>query len=294
MKKLNSKQIFTIILFTFLFLSEAYFPQIEYKKFGDLYRLQLTNSMFPDKERREGRTYRDSLYSFEDHYNDSTTLVFVPDYLSLEDSFDIIVYFHGWWNNVDSVIAQFRLIEQLYDSKRNAILVMPEGPKNAPDSFGGKLEEEGRFKKLIEETISHLPGSSIKEPESFNYILAGHSGGYRVMAFILMYGGLTEQIKEVYLFDGLYAHVEKYTYWLDHHNGRFINIYTPDGGIKNASVNLMVSLNAWKIPFVHINSDDFTNNDLRSERIVIIESQLGHNEVISSQNQFKRFLETGK
>jgi hypothetical protein len=293
---MSSKTTINFFLITILlsFSIELTAQDFNYNKYGKLYRLSLSSSMFPHDERKDGHTYGEEFYSFEEHYNDSTTLVFVPNHVSLEEEFDVVLFFHGWWNNVDSSLVNFHLAEQLYESRRNAILVLPEGPKNSADSFGGKLEESGQFKKLIEEVLSSLPTSTIKHSESFNYILAGHSGAGRVMAYILMHGGLTEQIKEVYLFDGLYEQVEKYTYWLDNYKGRFINIYTPNAGTKYLSENLMVSLNAWNIPFKHISSDEFKDDVLRNGRIIIIESQLGHNEVISSQNQFRRFLETGK
>jgi hypothetical protein len=262
-------------------------------KNGTLFRMELSSSMFPDSERMNGHKYRDNFYSFEEHYNDSTTLVYVPDNVSLDEEFEIVVFFHGWWNNVDSSLVGFNLAEQLYTSKRNAILILPEGPKNSADSYGGKFEQAGQFKKYVNEVLDNLPIYENRTAENFSYIFGGHSGANRVMAYILMHGGLTDQIKEVYLFDGLYSHVEKYCYWLDNFDGRFINIFTPDGGTKNLSENLMVSLNAWGLPFSHIKTDDFTNEALTQNRIVIIESELGHNDVIYTKKQFQKFLETG-
>ncbi len=117
------------------------------------------------------------------------------------------------------------MIEQFHSSEKNAILVLAEGPKNSPDSFGGKLEEKNVFKLLVEEIIDTLENVYESDLEYRNIGLAGHSGGYRVIAFILLHGGLTDKINEVILFDALYADVEKYSYWLDHYYGRFINIY---------------------------------------------------------------------
>ena len=272
-----------------LFAQEA-----DYSDYGDLYRFELVNAPFPDDERAEGHYYKDEFFPKEEHYNDSTTLAFIPDYYKPEDSVDIIVYFHGWGNNVDKTLGKFHLIEQLHASGRKAVLITPEGPKNSKDSFGGKLEEKGRFKLMVEEVLSKLSKEIDKNLSVRNIILAGHSGAYRVMSYILLHGGLTGRIKEVYLFDALYAEVEKYAYWLDHYNGRFIDIYTPNGGTKYLSENLMVDLDAWEIPYTFIEGDEFTNDQLAGSRIVFISSQLSHSEVISSQDQFKRFLETGK
>ncbi|MCK5088197.1 MAG: hypothetical protein KAQ90_11780, partial [Melioribacteraceae bacterium] len=170
---------------------------------------------------------------------------------------------------------------------------MPEGPKNTPDSFGGKLEETGKFKLFVDEVLNTLQTTYNTKLMTNNLVLAGHSGAYRVIAYILMRGGLTEKITEVFLFDGLYADVEKYSYWLDHYKGRFINIYTPNGGTKRESENLMECFTAWGIPFTFIDGDEFTNEELQENKIIFIASQLKHNEVIGSKEQFKRFLETG-
>jgi len=280
---------FVTILFSYSILIAQ---TTNYKQLGTLHRLKLNNAPFPDTERDSGHVYRNNHYSQLEHYNDSTTLVFIPDYLELENEIDIVVYFHGWNNNVDSVLSKFNLIEQFHSSSRKGVLVMPEGPKNAPDSFGGKLEETGRFKLFVDEVITKLKNELELKLDFKNISLAGHSGAYRVIAYILLRGGVTESIKEIIIFDGLYGDVEKYSYWLDHFNGRFINIYTLNGGTKRESENLMKCLESWGIPFAIINEDSFTKEQLRSERIIFISSSLSHNEVISSQNQFKRFLRT--
>jgi hypothetical protein len=287
----------------FLLLSALLFLPLQnsaqesnYLEFGRLYRLELKNAPFPSPGRSNGYTYRGTHYPMETHYNDSTVLVFVPDTLKAKRKVDIVVYFHGWNNNVDTVLSKFKIIEQFHASGKQAILVMPEGPKNAPDSFGGKLEEKRRFRLFIDELLSKLKtvSSGYIDYIPGDIILAGHSGAYRVIAYILMRGGVTNKIKEVYLFDGLYADVEKYSYWLDHYNGRFIDIYTPDGGTKGESENLMECLTAWDIPYIFIDGDNFTNQQLMSGRIIFIRSSLEHNQVISSRNQFRKFLETSR
>jgi len=102
------------------------------------------------------------------------------------------------------------------------------------------------------------------------------NGDYRVIAYIIMRGGLTDKIGEVFLFDGLHAAVEKYSYWLDHYGGRFIDIYTPGGGTKRESENLMECLTAWGIPYSFIIGDDFSEDQLSMNRIIFISSTLSH------------------
>ncbi len=265
----------------------------DYSSYGKLHRFELVNTPFPDSERDSGHVYKGEHFPKAEHYNDSTTLVFVPDYLDIENSFDIVFYFHGWNNNVDKSLSKFNLIEQFHSSGRKAMLVLAEGPKDAPDSFGGKLEEKGVFKLLVDEIISELERVYNLDLEFENISLTGHSGAYRVIAYILLHSGLTDKINEVILFDALYADVEKYAYWLDHYDGRFINIYTQKGGTKYESENLMQCLTAWNMPYTFIKSDEFTDSQLKEERIIFISSGLGHSEVISTQDQLKRFLECG-
>ena len=184
-----------LILFSILFSSQLYAQENPYSDYGTLHRFEFVNAPFPDSGRENGHTYQEKFYSKEEHYSDSTTLIFVPAYLEFKNEIEIVVYFHGWNNNVDTVLTKFKLIEQFYESEREAILVMPEGPRNSPDSFGGKLEETGRFKLLIREILDSLQNNYNLKLETINITLAGHSGAYRVIAYILMRGGVAEKIK---------------------------------------------------------------------------------------------------
>ena len=86
-------------------------------------------------------------------------------------------------------------------------------PKNAPDSYGGKLEQPDIFARLINDVFANLkkPNSIFTNATPGNIVLAGHSGVYRVMAHITAKGGLP--INEILLFDGLYSETEKYINW---------------------------------------------------------------------------------
>ncbi len=259
---------------------------------GEFLRFEFSNSMFPHILRNDGHIYRDSHFPKDLHYSDSTTLCYVPKNFKPKKKINLVVYFHGWYNNVDSSNKQFKLSEQFEKSGVDAILVMPEGPKNAPDSFGGKLEEKNVFKNFCDELIGKLSAPFNHKFEIDKIILAGHSGAYRVISFILLHGGLNDNIHSVILFDGLYGQTEKYSYWLDHYRGNFINIFTPDGGTKGESENLMKCLSAWNIDYSFVDENSLTPEILSKNRIVFIASQLGHNEVIATKNQFEQFLKT--
>jgi len=101
---------------------------------------------------------------------------------------------------------------------------------------------------------------------------------------------LTESIKEVYLFDGLYDQIEKFTHWLDHYNGKFINIYTKDGGTKDQSENLKECFEAWKMPYIFTKEIELSEKVLSNNRIIFIYTDLGHNDVIHIRSQFMKYI----
>jgi len=47
--------------------------------------------------------------------------------------------------------------------------------------------------------------SKIKTRKVGSIILSGNSGAYHAISFILMWGGMTASVREVYLFDALYG-----------------------------------------------------------------------------------------
>ncbi len=262
-----------------------------YSDYGRTILYELSTAPFPDTKRADGYTYNDQHFSAEEHYRDSSVVVFVPKGFKAKDETELVVYFHGWNNNIDSAIAQFNLIEQFSAANKNALFVFPEGPKNAPDSYGGKLEQKGAFKLFIDELFSHLLKDKIIKTKNIGkIILAGHSGAYRVIAYIILHGGLTDKITEVYLFDALYYEIEKYAHWIESTNGRFINIYTENGGTKSNSENFMTDLDGWNIPYFYTKESDLKEKDLTDNKIIFLYSDLSHNEVVSKREQFKKFL----
>lgn len=265
----------------------------KYIKSGSLLYFPLKNAPFPHPDRENGYVYKDKTYPKLDHYDDNKVAVFYPHEFQMnKKSVNVIVYFHGWYNNLDSIIRTFGIIDQFVKARKDAILIIPQGPKNAPDSFGGKLEGQNGFKYMVDEVIDILYNLTLLETRNVeNIIIAGHSGAYRVISFILLRGGYTDRIREVYLFDALYGQTEKYTWWIDHYQGKLIDIYTPDGGTKAESENLMTDLTAWQIPYLSVIESELTPDQLRTNRLVFISSEQEHNEVVFKTENLWRFLE---
>lgn len=263
-----------------------------YAALGTMIVTTSDHAMFPSEKRTKGHTYEGKAYPADVHYSDRTVAIFVPKGFRASDATDLVFYFHGWRNNVDDTLKQFKVAEQLAASGVNAVLVLPEGPKNAPDSFGGKLEETGIFSSLVGDVLGALKSRGvIANTKPGSIVLAGHSGAYRVMAFILTRGGLTPNVREVYLFDGLYGQMEKFAHWIDRFPGKLIDIYTADGGTRDPSRDLMDDLRAWEIPFAAVPESAVTPELLKKNRLVFIDSPLAHDDVVAKNVQFRAYLE---
>ena len=266
-----------------------------YKHLGKVFLTQFSSAPFPHPKRMEGHTYKNEIFSFQEHYADSSVLIFVPKGFRPTQSTNIIVYVHGWYNNIDSACAQFKLIEQFSESNKNAVFVFPEGPKNAPDSFGGKMEDKDGLKNLFEDVVKYLKKKKIVNSTKIGKIfLAGHSGAYRAIAYSVDQGGLTKNISDVILFDALYAETEKFLKWIQNFNGKFVNICTDQGGTVAETENLMNDLDSLKIPYLKTDEKELTQTQLVNNRSIFIHTDLSHNEVIEVRKQFRDYLRASK
>lgn len=252
------------------------------------------HAMFPHPKRANGHVYEGKTYPADPHYTDRTVVIFVPKGFRPGETTDLVFYFHGWRNDVDRTLATFRIAEQLGASGVNAVLVLAEGPKDAPDSFGGRLEETGTFANLVADVLATLKHRGvIEKPRPGSIVLAGHSGAYRVISFILLRGGLTANVREVYLFDALYGQVEKFAWWAGHSRGRLVVIHTAGGGTRGQTLDFMDDLRAWGVPFAEVPESAVTAELLRKNRLVFIESPLAHDDVVAAREQLRTYLETG-
>ena len=266
-------------------------PVQPYATYGQLIIAQLSSAPFPHPQRASGHTYGKQLYPAAEHYRDSSVAIFIPKAYKQADTVNIIVHLHGWWNNIGTTLSRYALPQQLSESGKNAVLVVPEGPRNAPDSFGGKLEDTGGFKRFIDEVVQFLRQEGIiKAQRAGSVILSGHSGAYHAIAFALLRGGMTENIREVYLFDALYGQTEKFAYWIDHFNNKLITIYTDSGGTKEETESLMEDLQSWNIPFFATDEAALVPAELSHHRLLFIHTDLGHDMVMHAHTQFRDYL----
>ena len=250
------------------------------------------NSPFPDAKRQNGYSRDGKFYSYEGHYDDSSTIIFIPK--NFQDNFtnDIVFYFHGMRNNIFNTVNEFRIIEQFYKSKKNAILILTETAKNTEDNCGGKFESIDGFKYMLLETLDSLYENGIVgSPFPGNIILAGHSGAYRIIINIIQSGGFTEKISEIFLFDALYGDRDKYFNWIKNYNSKFIDIYSSGGGTLFESFKMTEDLRNAGIEFISDFEDNITGDLLEAYKYFFIYSNSDHNGVIGGkQNNFTKFL----
>jgi hypothetical protein len=266
-----------------------------YAGYGRLIVTQFVTAPYPHPSRTDGHKYKDKFFPATQHYSDSTVAIFVPKGFRETPRVDVVVHFHGWGNSVEGTLRQFKLIEQFVESSKNAILVVPEGPKHASDSAGGKLEDPDGFKRFTGELTVALrahAGFANKELTLGQIILSGHSGGYKVISSILDRGGMSAQVSEVWLFDALYAETEKYLAWWDRQQGRLLNIYTENGGTKDDTEAMMALLKKRNTPFLAKPDAEVTPEELKSGKLVFLYTDLGHNDVLERRKTFCQFLKT--
>ena len=267
-----------------------------YAPLGDLLLTHLDSAPFPHASRAEGHQYKDQFFSAADHYADNTVAIFVPKSLRTDTAIDVVVHFHGWNNHVEAVLAHYKLIEQLAASGRNAVLVVPQGPRDAADSGGGKLEAPGGFKRFMDDVLTTLRTQSARPLTNVSLghiILSGHSGGYQVMGAIVDRGGLADHVTEVWLFDALYARTDQFLGWFDAQHGRLLNIYTEHGGTKTETERLMARLKARGTPFLATKEAELKPEDLATNRLVFIYTELAHDDVLDRHQTFQQFLRGG-
>ena len=120
------------------------------------FHIQSSHTSFPDTGRAKGHIMISCYIQLPNIISDSTVLIIAPKNLDAKKKVDLVFWFHGWRNNVDNAAVYYELTKQFIASKRNAVLVLAETAKDSPDSYGGKLENPGVFKALVNDVLTGL------------------------------------------------------------------------------------------------------------------------------------------
>ena len=257
-----------------------------------IFHIHSPHTAFPDTGRDKGHIYDNVLYTAAEHYHDSTVLIIAPKKLDVKKTVDLVFWFHGWRNNIDNAASSYELTKQFIASNTNSVLVLAETAKDSPDSYGGKLENPGVFKALITDVLNGLKAQHLiaKGCKLGHILLAGHSGAYRVVAWIIKNGQMP--IDETILFDALYAETPIFLDWIKtDQNHRFIDLYTDHGGTDEETHNLVKLIAQEKIPYLESEEGNVNFQSIKDNRILIIHSPHEHNNVINKPDNFELFLE---
>lgn len=250
------------------------------------------HNCFPDTARDEGHLDGDGNHlPRSGHYDDSTVLLAVPAELHTVRTVDLVVWFHGWHNNVDTALQFYGLARQFAAAGRNAVLVLPEAARNAADSYGGKMRQEGMFRLLVADILAELKRNRIVPADAVagRIVLAGHSGAYSVIADILEHGQVG--VNEVFLFDALYGRMNTFIRWAEEGNHHFVHWFTNTGyGPDKMSDTMMLQLRRDKMPYGLSEETSVDGTVLKDNRILFVHSPREHNVIINNPDDFALLL----
>jgi hypothetical protein len=244
-------------------------------------------------------------------YQDRTVMVFVPHHhrAPRDGRISMVVHFHGHNTTAERAMAAHELREQLFDSKQNAILLVPQGPVLAADSSCGKLEAEGGLARLLEEALValgspdaaralglarvHVPGLKAR---TGTVCLSAHSGGYHAAAACARGGGVP--VNEVYLFDALYANTEVFRDWVVagrgrglRHRHKLVSYYGAGAATETESQRLLADLERAGVRCAYEKVEGtLSREELTECEAVFVRTSLTHNGVTHELNALRDCL----
>ena len=258
---------------------------------GRTFLPQLESAPFPHASRANGHDYDGKHYSAAESYSDATVGIYVPAQFRPGSVTDFIVHFHGWNNHVAEVFRRYVLREQLEESGRNAILVVPQGPKDAPDSGDGKLELDANgFARFMADVARFLRDQGVSNNDAIgSIVLSSHSGGYGGLGGVLTRGGLNARVTDVILVDSAYGYFDAIATWAvaapDNH---LVSVFTDDTSLGNAE--LMARLQGKK-PFQVLDASAMSLAQLQTrEATFAFTTTVAHDELLQRYHWYALFL----
>lgn len=259
---------------------------------GRTFAPSLTSAPFPHASRAAGHDYDHVHYAADTAYADSTVGIYVPSQFSAGHALDAIVHFHGWNNHVDEVFRRYRLREQLEASGKNAVLIVPQGPKDAPDSGDGKLElDPGGLARLLADTLGFLNANGVTPARSIGrVVLSAHSGGYGGAGGALARGGV-DSISDVLLFDAAYGYFDAIAAWATAAPSRhLLSVFTGDTSLGNTA--LMAKIQAGRRELRVLDAATMTPALLQTREPTFVVTDVAHDELLQKHDWYAAFLRT--
>lgn len=260
---------------------------------GDLALVPFASAPFPHSTRDQGFQSGTTFYPRDLHYNDSTVGVFVPKGFKPTKNVNFVVHFHGHNNHVQQVFEQYDLARQMAMSGLNAVLLVPQGPRDVPDSTDGKLQyDKGSLTALLNEAIAFLVKENrVPSKATLGHVaLTAHSGGYLVTTYIVDRKELADKITDVILFDSTYGGLPAFAdYCAADPNRRLISICTEHLGHENA--RLIALLQKRHVQARVLFEEDLTESEVAKRGpLIVLTTTLEHNDVISKRDYFAKWL----
>ena len=240
-------------------------------------------------------------------YADATVLVFIPNHhrVARDASVSTVVHFHGHNSTAERAMVAHQLREQLFESKQNAILVVPQLAVNAADSAAGKLEAPGGFARMLADALRTLDVTAVRNAAGRAALpanasvgrvcISAHSGGYRAASCALRAGGTS--IQEAYLFDALYADVDVFRDWVIAGHGKPMSArhklvsYFTAGRTEGNTHALFAELERAGVVCAHEQVEGtLSREELTRAEAVSIRTQLSHGSVTSELNSLRDCL----
>jgi hypothetical protein len=260
---------------------------------GKTFIVPFASAPYPHSSRANGHVYEGKLYDAATSYSNPNVGIFVPDTWSAQDgAIDAVVHFYGWRHDIEATFSTYRLREQLLASKRNAILIVPEGPTNAPDSGDGKLElDDNGFARFMSDVFAWLAQSQvIKNAKAGRIVLTAHSGGYGGAGGVLTRGGMNANITDVLLFDSAYGYYDGFAGWARGTDKHLLSIFTDDTVMGN--VTLMGMLQGSSPGSYIWLAKDLTLDRLRTrDATFILTTDVAHDDLLTHDSWYAMFLQ---
>jgi hypothetical protein len=183
--------------------------------------------------RRGHRSYSGRVYWQDETYSDSRVLLHVPETFDIRKPGVIVVFFHGNGATLERDVRDRQLVpRQISESGANAVLLAPQLAVDAADSSAGKFWQPGGFKRFINESADQLARlygdpNTAKTFAKMPIVIVGYSGGFLPTAWSLEVGGISDQVRGVFLLDAVYGELDKFASWIENHrSGFFVSSYT--------------------------------------------------------------------
>jgi len=230
-------------------------------------------------------------------FNDNSVFIFIPAGYIKNDFFDLIVEHHGHGaiinphNNIKvSYPEKFRQSYQLFESRKNAILVMPQAAYNKASGAAGKFAKPGGFERFLSELTLFLKADNVifSDADIRQIHISSFSGGYYITAMDITQNApeLVDKIKSINLWDSFYGQEEIFFDWVLNKQKTFFSTFTPTGGTVSSNKLLSDSLNSRSMPF-----DSIYAPISKIGNRFIQYTHRSHGNVASGEFSYSRYLE---